>query len=537
MIVKNIRKQINGNTIFDNISFSLNTQDKVGLVGVNGSGKSTLLKVLGGIITTDNGTIDLDGDSIGYLYQEIQIKYNNYTIEKYIKEIVGFTELEKRLHFLENNLSEDNMDEYGDVLNAFLNINGYSFDEDLNKIMSGLSLNKDLNSQIGHLSGGERIKVLLATLLMMNRDILLLDEPTNNLDITAIEWLEKYLETSSKKMIIVSHDEMFLNNIVNKIFELNNGELRQYNTGYKDYLITQKQEYEKRKLEYEQAKDQRDKLKAKLEQAKSWSSKGLGSKAHNDNDKIANNFAKEKTNTGNVARLTKELEKVDVPYFEEHKPINLIFNFSDVSGNKDIGLENLVCGYNTFQTPKINLVIPFGAKIMISGGNGSGKTTLIKTILGKLSAVSGKVNIGNGVRIGYISQNTLEANADESIYAYITRDIVEKDSTQIFTLFDKLNFDYDDRNKPYNILSPGERTRINIIKLILNNINVLILDEVTNHLDKDGLDIIYELISSYSGTIISISHNRKYNEILNADIELNMEDGHVNYRKLIKSKK
>ena len=206
MIVKNIRKQIDGNTIFDNISFSLNTQDKVGLVGVNGSGKSTLLKVLGGIMTTDNGVINLNGDSIGYLYQEIPIIYNNYTIEKYIKEIVGFTKLEKRLHFLENNLSEDNMDEYGDVLNAFLNINGYSFDEELNKIMSGLSLNKDLNSQIGHLSGGERIKVLLATLLMMNRDILLLDEPTNNLDITAIEWLEKYLKTTSKKMLIVSQD-------------------------------------------------------------------------------------------------------------------------------------------------------------------------------------------------------------------------------------------------------------------------------------------------------------------------------------------
>lgn len=139
--------------------------------------------------------------------------------------------------------------------------------------------------------------------------------------------------------------------------------------------------------------------------------------------------------------------------------------------------------------------------------------------------------------MGIYPKNTLEANTDESIYTYITSDIVEKDSTQIFTLFAKLNFDYNDRNKPYNILSPGERTRINIIKLILNNINVLILDEVTNHLDKDGLDIIYELISSYPGTIISISHNRKYNEILNADIELNIGNGLVNYRKLIKSKK
>lgn len=537
MIVKGIKKQIDGNIIFDNISFSLNDQDKVGLVGVNGSGKSTLLKIIGGIITADSGTIELDGDSIGYLFQEIPTRYNAYTIEKYIKEIVGFETLEEKLHFLENNLTKDNMDEYGDVLNAFLNINGYSFDEDLNQILNGLALNKNLATRIEYLSGGEKIKVLLAALLIANADILLLDEPTNNLDIIAIEWLEKYLKSSSKKMIIVSHDETFLNNIVDKIYELSNNELKQYNVNYKNYLLLKKQEYEKQKLEYEQAKGQRDKLKVKLEQAKSWSSKGLGSRAHNDNDKIANNFAKEKTNTGNVAKLTKELEKMDIPYFEEKEPIKLIFDFSNISGNRDIVLEDLVCGYDKFQTPKINLTIPFGTKIRISGSNGSGKTTLIKTILGKIPAINGEVKIGNGVRIGYVSQNTLEDDTKESIYAYITRDVSDKDSTQIFTLFNKLNFSYEDRNKPYNTLSPGQRTRVNIMKLILNSINVLILDEITNHLDKDGLNLIYELVSSYPGTIISISHNRKYNEVLNADVDLNIETGLVNYKKLIKVKK
>lgn len=196
-----------------------------------------------------------------------------------------------------------------------------------------------------------------------------------------------------------------------------------------------------------------------------------------------------------------------------------------------------MCGYDKFQTPKINLTIPFGTKIRISRSNGSGKTTLIKTILGKIPAINGKVKIGNGVKIGYVSQNTLEDDTKESIYAYITRDVSDKDSTQIFTLFNKLNFSYEDRNKPYNTLSPGQRTRVNIMKLILNSINVLILDEITNHLDKDGLNLIYELVSSYPGTIISISHNRKYNDVLNADFDLNIETGLVNYKKLIKVKK
>ena len=169
--------------------------------------------------------------------------------------------------------------------------------------------------------------------------------------------------------------------------------------------------------------------------------------------------------------------------------------------------------------------IPFGSKVKVCGSNGSGKTTFIKTILGQLRPIYGAVKFGNDAKIGYISQNTLEINDNNSILSYVVKDANEKDYGKIFTLFDKMGFDYEDKDKIYSSLSPGERTRVNIMKLVLDSINILVLDEVTNHLDKEGLDIVYELINSYPGTIISISHNRKYNDILKEDIEINVENG------------
>lgn len=180
-------------------------------------------------------------------------------------------------------------------------------------------------------------------------------------------------------------------------------------------------------------------------------------------------------------------------------------------------------------TSPINLQIDFGSKISISGSNGCGKTTLIKTIMGLLKPLSGKCIIGNDVKIGYISQDTIFEDNDETILEFLTKNVSNIDYSVIYMLLDKFNFEYDDRNKKYKNLSPGERTRVNLIKIALNKINVLILDEVTNHLDKEALDIIYELIKNYNGTIISISHNRKYNEILNADFEFNIENNLVTY--------
>ncbi len=534
MIVNNLKKQMGNKEVLNGVSFTLSDTEKIGLVGINGSGKSTLLKVLSGEIKMDSGDIKLGSQTVSYLKQEIPFEYNEYTIIDYIKAATGFDKLEERLHQLENNLNDENMNEYSDVLEAFLAIDGYSFEDNLKNILSGLNLNEELDSKIGTLSGGEKIKVLLAVVLLENADILLLDEPTNNLDLEAIKWLEKELKSSDKKMIIVSHDEVFLNNIVNKIYELSNGIIKEYNLSYKDYLKQKDIEYNQLKEKYESAQEQKDKLKKQVQKAKEWANKGTNKKAHNDNDKLANNYAKERTNSGNVSRLSRELESIEIPKFEEKRPIKVFFNFENSKGNKDILLSHLVCGYDSFTTPEINLLIPFGTRLNVTGGNGSGKTTLIKTILGQIDPLSGEVRIGNDARIGYISQNTLDSQTSDSIYTYLTKEKEDVDKSYIFVLLDKFNIGYDDKDKAYSSLSPGERTRVNLAKLALDNINVIVLDEVTNHLDKEALDLIYELVRDYEGTIISISHNRKYNEQLDANVELDVKTGIVIQKSLTK---
>lgn len=529
MQVSNLKSGFKNNEILKDISFHLKKGEKVGLVGPNGSGKSTLLKVLSNELPLDSGKIKLENETITYLKQEISHEFDNYSIIDYIKNQTGIGKLETRLSELENNLTEDNMNEYGEILDNFLSLDGYSFESNLQNLIDGLNLNKNLDSKISTLSGGEKIKVLLCAMLLSNGDILLLDEPTNNLDIEAIDWLENYLRNLKKSIIMVSHDEVFLNNIVSKIFEMSDGKLNEYNLSYDDYLEQKDLEYEKDKLKYLNAIEERKKIKARLQKAKEWSNKGTSSKAHNDNDKIANNFAKERTRSSEVSKLSKALDEIDIPTFQERKKINFFLDLDNEKGNKNIYIDDLVCGYENFQTVPLKLNIDFGSKIIIKGNNGSGKTTFIKTILGLIKPIDGNIIIGNDVKIGYISQDTIINDNNISVYEFITLGLDDIDRSLVFTLLNNFGFNYDDRDKKYSELSPGQRTRVNLAKIALHKINVLILDEITNHLDKEALELIYELVESYPGTIISISHNRKYNEILNADYSLDISTGNIEY--------
>ena len=530
MQVNNLNFSISNKSILNDVSFIINKNDKIGLVGKNGSGKSSLLKILSKELPYEKGSIKLENEDIAYLKQEIPHSFNDDSILTFIKREIGLFEIEERLHFLESNLNEKNLEEYSEILEKYLSLDGYNFEENANEILKGLNLNKTLQDKIYILSGGEKIKILLSVVLLSNSNLLLLDEPTNNLDIKAVEWLENYLKNSKKEMIIVSHDEVFLNYITNRIFELNNGNLKEYSMTYNSYVEAKELEYKRNLEQYNNALEKKENLKRQMQKAKEWANKGNNKKSYSDNDKIANNFSKEKTNTSNISKINRALEKVEIPEFEEKKSINFFFQFDNSKGNKDILLENLVCGYEKkFVTSPINLQIDFGSKISISGSNGCGKTTLIKTIMGLLKPLSGRCIIGNDAKIGYISQDTIFEDNDETILEFLTKNVSNIDYSVIYMLLDKFNFEYDDRNKKYKNLSPGERTRVNLIKIALNKINVLILDEVTNHLDKEALDIIYELIENYNGTIISISHNRKYNEILNADFEFNIENNLVTY--------
>ena len=532
MKVNKLCKQIGERILLNDVSFEISNCDKIGLVGENGVGKSTLLRILSGNICQDSGKINYEGKSVAYLKQEFPKEFLNLTILQYVKKECNIDVLESNLKKLEDNLSDSNMNEYDEILNKYLLLDGYSFEYNLESILGGLHFNMPLNVKIGHLSGGEKIKVLLATTILKNADLMLLDEPTNNLDIDAICWLEDYLSKVKKSIVVVSHDEIFLNNTVNKIWELNNGHISQYNVNFELYRIQKENEYQQNKNVYDKLIEQRDKLKKQLQVAKEWSNKGNNKKSFNDNDKIANNYAKERTNSSNISRVSNALQNLQIPDFKEKKNIGIFFDFNNDKGNKDIFIKDLCIGYDkNIICENLNLLIPFGTKINIIGANGSGKTTLIKTIMGVINQISGEIIIGSKVHIGYISQNTLEIDNNESVYTYLISGIENVDKSKLFMLMNKIGLNYDDKDKLYSVLSPGERTRVNIAKLALENVNVLILDEVTNHLDIEALELIYELVKTFPGTIISVSHNRKYNEILNPNMTLDLSNGMVMSRK------
>lgn len=531
MIVKNLSKSFNYNKILDNISFVLEDNDKVCLIGNNGAGKSTLLKILNGDINYDSGNINYNDENIGMLMQEIDIEDYDLTITCYIKRKTGFKNIENKLKELEENLNDSNMEEYGNVLDLYLKLDGYNFENNINMLLNGLGLNKDLNKKVKELSGGEKIKVLLTILLLSNPDIMLLDEPTNNLDIDGITYLENYLVKLNKKMIIVSHDEEFLNNISNKIFELNQGKLTEYKMPYYEYLDYKEKEYKRNLEKYNSINEKREELKSRIKEAEKWSNKGVNKKKK-DNDKIAANFAKEQTKktSGNISKLKRELEKEENIDFKKKEKVSFDVNFTNEKGNKDIVINDLVCGYENFKTNKINLNIPFGIRVRIDGKNGTGKSTFIKTLLSKIDKVSGNIIKGNEVKFGYISQDTLIEDNNKTIYEYLTDGINEVNNGLLFTVLDKFNISYEDRNKKYSKLSPGERTRVNLAKLSIDEVNVLVLDEITNHLDMEALNLIYGMLGSFKGTIISISHNRKFNEILSPDITYNISSSKIEYK-------
>ena len=537
MIVKNLSKSFNSNKILDNISFVLEDNDKVCLIGNNGAGKSTLLKILNGDINYDSGNINYNDESIGILMQEIDIEDYDLTIIDYIKKKTNILLLEEKLHKLEENLNDSNMEEYGNILDLYLKLDGYNFENNINMLLNGLGLNKDLNKKVKELSGGEKIKVLLTILLLSNPDIMLLDEPTNNLDIDGITYLENYLVKLDKKMIIVSHDEEFLNNISNKIFELNQGKLTEYKMPYYEYLDYKEKEYKRNLDKYNSINEKREELKSRIKEAEKWSNKGVNKKKK-DNDKIAANFAKEQTKktSGNISKLKRELEKEENIDFKKKEKVSFDVNFTNEKGNKDIVINDLVCGYENFKTNKINLNIPFGMRVRIDGKNGTGKSTFIKTLLSKIDKVSGDIIKGNEVKFGYISQDTLIEDNNKTIYEYLTEGIDEVNNGLLFTVLDKFNISYEDRNKKYSKLSPGERTRVNLAKLSIDEVNVLILDEITNHLDMEALNLIYDMLCSFKGTIISISHNRKFNEILSPDITYNISSSKIEYKENLRQK-
>lgn len=501
----NLNKSFGIDSILENVNFTVNEYDKIGIIGVNGTGKTTLFKIISGIYGYDSGYIYTSKDcEIGYLEQNTNFHSENTILEEVLEVFKDVIEMEKYLRDLEHKISEESsntnsttleklMNEYSNKLEAFSDMNGYGYKSEAKGVLKGLGFSdEDMDKPISILSGGEKTRVLLGKLLLKKPTLLLLDEPTNHLDSEAIEWLEVFLKQYKGTVILISHDRYFLDQVVNRIFEIHNKKLKTYNGNYSDFIKASAIEKE---LELKKFEDQQKDIKKQEESIERL--KAFGREKH-----LKRARSKEKA-----------LAKVDVLDKPEayRKKAKIEFNPSVTSGNDVLQLRDISMGYGERILFKdLNLDIYRGEKVALIGANGIGKSTLFKIIMNEITPLSGDIKFGTNVNVSYFHQEQKTLNLDNTIIDEIWEDNKQLTQTSLRTMLGAFLFEGEEVFKKISTLSGGERARVAILKLILSNANLLLLDEPTNHLDIDSKEVLEEALSSYTGTIFTISHDRYF---------------------------
>ena len=501
----NLNKSFGIDSILENVNFTVNEYDKIGIIGVNGTGKTTLFKIISGIYGYDSGDIYTSKDcEIGYLEQNTNFHSENTILEEVLEVFKDVIEMEKYLRDLEHKISEESsntnsttleklMNEYSNKLEAFSDMNGYGYKSEAKGVLKGLGFSdEDMDKPISILSGGEKTRVLLGKLLLKKPTLLLLDEPTNHLDSEAIEWLEVFLKQYKGTVILISHDRYFLDQVVNRIFEIHNKKLKTYNGNYSDFIKASAIEKE---LELKKFEDQQKDIKKQEESIERL--KAFGREKH-----LKRARSKEKA-----------LAKVDVLDKPEayRKKAKIEFNPSVTSGNDVLQLRDISMGYGERILFKdLNLDIYRGEKVALIGANGIGKSTLFKIIMNEITPLSGDIKFGTNVNVSYFHQEQKTLNLDNTIIDEIWEDNKQLTQTSLRTMLGAFLFEGEEVFKNISTLSGGERARVAILKLILSNANLLLLDEPTNHLDIDSKEVLEEALSSYTGTIFTISHDRYF---------------------------
>lgn len=502
--VNKVTKNFGYGTLFENVSFSLNEGESISIVGPNGCGKSTLLKIITGLERVDSGSISIKkGAKVAYLDQTSSDKIDDRIVIDILKET--FAQLNEMLskikeyeNLLQNNSDTVLIEKYCKLLDEFSNLGGYDMDVSINTVCSGLKISeKILNSVYSNLSGGEKTLVQLAKTLLIKPDLILLDEPTNHLDIERIEWLETYIKKFKGASVIVSHDRYFLDKMSNKILDLSDTEVKVYNTNYSGYLEEKEKDFEKQLARYE---DQQIVIKRLQEQIKYFSEMGM---AKNSSTLCDRAHALQ-------TRLNKILEKkIERP--KEIKQLEVKFNENKKSSKKIIEIENL-----TIKTKEktilddINLVITMKEKIAFIGSNGSGKSTLVKTIMNEQDLhVTGEIIIGPSVKIGYLPQIINFEKDNQNLITYF-KECACLDEQKSRATLAAFHFYKDDVNKLVKNLSGGERIRLKLALLLQKQVNCLIFDEPTNHIDIQTKEVLEKAISEFNGTIIFVSHDRYF---------------------------
>ena len=498
--VNNLVKTYGTNLILNNIHFNLNSNDKIAIVGRNGAGKSTLMKILSGSEDYDQGNIFISPNiKIGYFSQDSLLTSNNTVLDEMKLVFEKQISLKNQLDALDPT-SEATLNKYAQLLQTYEECGGYTYEYKIETMLNKFGFKNYYNHNINHLSGGERTRLALAKLLLSEPDVLMLDEPSNHLDIETVEFLESFLRAYKNALIIVSHDRYFINQTVNQIYELEFNQGYEYIGNYDAYVVQKAKVYETQKKQYD--------LQQKL--------------IEKEQDFINRNLARAST-TKRAQSRRKKLEKLAVlenPKIDD-KNIKMDFTFNRNSGNIVLDIQELTIGYNKPFIKAINFIVKKADKVAILGPNGIGKSTLLKTINQEIPALEGKISYGAGLKIAYFDQNLSLLHTNKTVLDEIwdeNRTMLEKD---IRTVLGKFLFSNDDVYKIVNDLSGGEKVRLALAKLTLKKANLLILDEVTNHLDIMSREILESALINFTGTIVFVSHDRFFiNKVATKIIEL-----------------
>lgn len=506
--VNKLTKNFGFGTLFENLSFSLNEGESISIVGPNGCGKSTLLKIIAGLMRADFGTVNIKkGAKCAYLDQTASSIQDSRKVKDIFKD--SFEEvnaMEKRLNDLQNKLTDTTAEDYDVTLSRYCNLlerfqlaGGYDVDVQISTVVEGLGIGKDmLEKSYDVLSGGEKTLVQLAKALLQKPDLFLLDEPTNHLDIARIEWLEGYIKSFRGAVVIVSHDRYFLDKLSNKILSLDDVEAKIYATNYSGYLEQKQRDFE---VQLAAFKDQQQAIKRLEEQIKYFSEMGMAknsatlcNRAHSLSTQL------ERMKRAAVKKPT-EQKKIDVEFSRVKKTSKTVVEAKDfvvsIPGGKTI-------------LDKISVNICAGERVAFIGANGSGKSTFVKAIMGEQNLpMSGKIEVGPSVKIGYLPQIIEFTEPNSSLLEYFKNEVGvdEERARRILASFD---FYKDEVSKKVKNLSGGERIRVKLAILLQQQINTLIFDEPTNHIDIPTKEVLEEAISNFGGTLIFVSHDRYF---------------------------
>ena len=500
--VDGLTVEFGGTTLFKDISFVINDKDRIALMGKNGAGKSTLLKIIAGARTTSSGKISVPKDAvIAYLPQHLMTDDNRTVFEEAAQAFAQIFEMEREIEVLNLEMSTRTdyesesyyalIEQVSNLSEKFYAIEEINYDAEVEKILIGLGFKReDFNRPTSEFSGGWRMRIELAKILLKKPDLILLDEPTNHMDIESIQWLEEFLINSAKAVILISHDRTFVDNITTRTIEVTMGRIYDYKVNYSQYLTLRQ---ERREQQLKQFEEQRRMIA--------------------DNQEFIDRFKGTYSKTNQVQSRVKMLEKLTLVEIDEEdtSALRLKFPPSPRSGNYPVVLEGMTKKYDDHLVfADASLTIQRGERVAFVGKNGEGKSTLVKGLMGEIE-YEGLLTLGHNTMIGYFAQNQASL-LDEEVTVFQTIDDVAKGDirTKIKDILGAFMFGGDNLTKKVKVLSGGERTRLAMIKLLLEPVNLLILDEPTNHLDMKTKDILKSALLDFDGTLILVSHDRDF---------------------------